>query len=251
MSYMITPLLFVVTALAEIVGCYLPYLWLRQGRSAWLLIPAAFSLAMFAWLLSLHPTAAGRVYAAYGGVYIAVALSWLWLVDGVRPSSSRSAEMSKLCSAPRCTPPIPPVANSRMPAREAACIVVALVTFAAWFFFVDGITALLPAVSVLVIALAVASGWWAGTLRPDTKPALTAALRQRFNVSVSEVDHQDLWQRAAIGASCALVAPPVGMVVSRCLCLCVFVFLCLVTTRHHSLSLVRFRHQLSFDIAPP
>ncbi|MCX7072395.1 MAG: YnfA family protein [Gammaproteobacteria bacterium] len=78
--------LFVLTALAEIVGCYLPYLWLRQGRSAWLLVPAAFSLAAFAWLLSLHPAAAGRVYAAYGGVYIGVALAWLWIVDAVRPT---------------------------------------------------------------------------------------------------------------------------------------------------------------------
>jgi small multidrug resistance family-3 protein len=77
--------LFVITALAEIVGCYLPYLWLRESRSAWLLIPAAASLALFAWLLSLHPTAAGRVYAAYGGVYVSVALVWLWRVDGVRP----------------------------------------------------------------------------------------------------------------------------------------------------------------------
>ena len=56
--------LFFLTALAEIIGCYLPYLWLRQGKSAWLLIPAAASLMLFAWLLSLHPTAAGRVYAA-------------------------------------------------------------------------------------------------------------------------------------------------------------------------------------------
>jgi len=79
--------LFVVTAIAEIVGCYLPYLWLRQGRSAWILLPAAASLALFAWLLSLHPTAAGRTYAAYGGVYIGAALLWLWAVDGVRPTS--------------------------------------------------------------------------------------------------------------------------------------------------------------------
>lgn len=77
--------LFTLTALAEIIGCYLPWLWLRQGRSAWLLLPAALSLAAFVWLLTLHPTAAGRVYAAYGGVYVAVALVWLWLVDGVRP----------------------------------------------------------------------------------------------------------------------------------------------------------------------
>jgi small multidrug resistance family-3 protein len=78
--------LFVATAVAEIIGCYLPYLWLRHGHSAWLLLPAASSLAVFAWLLSLHPTAAGRVYAAYGGVYISVAIMWLWSIDGVRPT---------------------------------------------------------------------------------------------------------------------------------------------------------------------
>ena len=78
--------LFVVTALAEIVGCYLPHLWLKQGKSVWLLVPAAISLALFAWLLSLHPTAAGRVYAAYGGVYVCVALLWLWRVDGIAPT---------------------------------------------------------------------------------------------------------------------------------------------------------------------
>lgn len=79
--------LFLVTALTEIVGCYLPYLWLREGKTIWLLVPAAVSLATFVWLLSLHPTAAGRVYAAYGGVYIFVAICWLWAVDGVRPTS--------------------------------------------------------------------------------------------------------------------------------------------------------------------
>ena len=81
-----TFLLFVATALAEIVGCYLPYLWLKQGRTVWLLVPAALSLALFAWLLTLHETATGRVYAAYGGVYIAVALAWLWAVDQIRPT---------------------------------------------------------------------------------------------------------------------------------------------------------------------
>lgn len=75
--------LFAVTAVAEIVGCYLPWLVLKQGRSVWLLVPAAVSLAAFAWLLTLHPTAAGRTYAAYGGMYIAVALLWLRVVDGV------------------------------------------------------------------------------------------------------------------------------------------------------------------------
>lgn len=78
--------LFVLTALAEIVGCYLPYLWLREGKTVWLLLPGALSLMAFAWLLSLHPTAAGRVYAAYGGVYICMAIVWLWSVDGIRPT---------------------------------------------------------------------------------------------------------------------------------------------------------------------
>jgi small multidrug resistance family-3 protein len=77
-----TTALFVLTALAEIVGCFLPYLWLRKDGSIWLLIPAALSLAAFVWLLTLHPAASGRVYAAYGGVYVAAALVWLRVVDG-------------------------------------------------------------------------------------------------------------------------------------------------------------------------
>ena len=75
--------LFVFSAVAEIVGCYLPYLWLRKNASAWLLLPALGSLVLFAWLLTLHPAAAWRVYAAYGGVYVVVALIWLWKVDQV------------------------------------------------------------------------------------------------------------------------------------------------------------------------
>lgn len=81
-----TTALFIATAVAEIVGCYLPWLWLKQGKPGWLLVPAAASLALFAWLLTLHPSAAGRTYAAYGGVYIAVALIWLWQVEGVTPT---------------------------------------------------------------------------------------------------------------------------------------------------------------------
>ena len=77
--------LYVLTACAEILGCYLPYLWLKKGASIWWLLPAAASLALFAWLLTLHPHPAGRVYAAYGGVYVAVSVLWLWLVDGVLP----------------------------------------------------------------------------------------------------------------------------------------------------------------------
>jgi small multidrug resistance family-3 protein len=82
-----TVVLFILTAVSEIVDCYLPYLWLRQSASIWVLLPAAISLGLFVWLLSLHPAAAGRVYAAYGGVYVAVALGWLWLVDGLRPTA--------------------------------------------------------------------------------------------------------------------------------------------------------------------
>lgn len=78
--------LFTITAVAEIVGCYLPYLWLKKGHSIWLLVPAAFSLAAFVWLLTLHPQAAGRTYAAYGGVYVSVALMWLWIVESTRPT---------------------------------------------------------------------------------------------------------------------------------------------------------------------
>ncbi len=78
--------LFAATAVAELLGCYLPLLWLTGKGSAWLLLPAALSLAVFVWLLTLHPAASGRVYATYGAVYIAMALVWLSLVDGVAPT---------------------------------------------------------------------------------------------------------------------------------------------------------------------
>ena len=75
--------LFTITAIAEIVGCYLGYQWLVEKKPLWYLIPLVISLAIFVWLLTLHPTATGRVYAAYGGIYVAVALMWLHLVDKV------------------------------------------------------------------------------------------------------------------------------------------------------------------------
>ncbi|EPO1790912.1 YnfA family protein [Cronobacter turicensis] len=81
-----TTLLFFATALAEIIGCFLPWLWLRKGATVFLLLPAALSLMLFVWLLTLHPAASGRVYAAYGGVYVMTALLWLRVVDGVRLS---------------------------------------------------------------------------------------------------------------------------------------------------------------------
>lgn len=88
MIYAKTLLLFFITALAEIIGCFLPYYWLRKNGPVWVLIPAALSLALFAWLLTLHPAASGRVYAAYGCVYVATALAWLRVVDRVALSTT-------------------------------------------------------------------------------------------------------------------------------------------------------------------
>lgn len=87
MTLLNTTLLFIATAIAEIIGCYLPYLWLRKDGSIWLLIPAAASLVLFVWLLTLHPAASGRVYAAYGGVYVVTALVWLNVIEGIKLSS--------------------------------------------------------------------------------------------------------------------------------------------------------------------
>ncbi|MCY1160616.1 hypothetical protein D9M71_05760 [compost metagenome] len=75
--------LFFVTAIAEILGCYFPYLILNQGKSHWFWLPTVLSLAVFVWLLTLHPAASGRIYAAYGGIYIFTALMWLRYVDQV------------------------------------------------------------------------------------------------------------------------------------------------------------------------
>lgn len=75
--------LFLLTALMEILGCYFPYLILNQAKSQWLWIPTALALAVFVWLLTLHPAASGRIYAAYGGIYIFSALMWLRFVDQV------------------------------------------------------------------------------------------------------------------------------------------------------------------------
>jgi small multidrug resistance family-3 protein len=73
-------------AVAEIAGCFAFWSWLRLGRPAWWLLPGLLSLALFAYLLTLvESSAAGRAYAAYGGVYIVASIAWLWLVEGVRP----------------------------------------------------------------------------------------------------------------------------------------------------------------------
>ena len=73
-------------ALAEIAGCFAFWAWLRNGQSPLWLVPGLAALAVFAWLLTLAPSDhAGRAYAAYGGVYIAASLLWLWLAEGQRP----------------------------------------------------------------------------------------------------------------------------------------------------------------------
>ena len=76
-----TVLLFFITAVMEILGCYFPYLILNQHKSPWLWIPTVLALTAFVWLLTLHPAASGRIYAAYGGIYIFTALLWLRFVD--------------------------------------------------------------------------------------------------------------------------------------------------------------------------
>lgn len=86
MNWIITLGLFVLTAIAEIVGCYLVLLWVKRGASPWMLAGAIASLLVFAWLLTRHPAESGRVYAAYGGVYTCTALAWLWVVDQVTPT---------------------------------------------------------------------------------------------------------------------------------------------------------------------
>lgn len=86
MHLLSTLALFALTALAEIVGCYLPLLWLSDRAPWWVLLPATAALVAFVGLLTLHPGAAGRTYAAYGGVYVATAILWLWAIDGIRPT---------------------------------------------------------------------------------------------------------------------------------------------------------------------
>jgi small multidrug resistance family-3 protein len=81
-----TLLIYGFAALAEIAGCFAVWAWMRLGASALWLIPGLASLAAFAWLLTLAPSDfAGRAYAAYGGVYVAASLGWLWAVEGARP----------------------------------------------------------------------------------------------------------------------------------------------------------------------
>jgi small multidrug resistance family-3 protein len=79
-------LVYIAAAFSEIAGCFAFWAWARLGKPVWWLLPGLVALALFAWLLTLAPSvAAGRAYAAYGGVYIAASLVWLWAIEGVRP----------------------------------------------------------------------------------------------------------------------------------------------------------------------
>ena len=81
-----TALIYIAAALAEIAGCFAFWGWLRLDKPVWWLAPGMLALALFAYLLTLIDAQhAGRAYAAYGGVYIAASIGWLWLVEGARP----------------------------------------------------------------------------------------------------------------------------------------------------------------------
>ena len=81
--------LYAAAAVAEIAGCFAFWAVVRSGKPVWWLIPGIAALALFAWLLTLSPAdAAGRAYAAYGGIYIAASLGWLMLVEQVAPTRS-------------------------------------------------------------------------------------------------------------------------------------------------------------------
>jgi small multidrug resistance family-3 protein len=81
-----TLLIYGFAAIFEIAGCFSFWAWLKLHKSAWWLAPGIVSLILFAYLLTLVDSpAAGRTYAAYGAIYIASSLIWLWLVEHQRP----------------------------------------------------------------------------------------------------------------------------------------------------------------------
>jgi small multidrug resistance family-3 protein len=85
-SFLITPVVYLAAAAAEIAGCFAFFAWWRLGKSMLWLVPGTASLIAFAFLLALvEAPPAGRIFAAYGGVYVAASLAWLWLAEGFRP----------------------------------------------------------------------------------------------------------------------------------------------------------------------
>ncbi|MGO4438600.1 YnfA family protein [Rhizobium sp. RAF56] len=78
--------LYALAAIAEIAGCFAFWAWMRLGKPVWWLAPGMVSLVLFAWLLALVPSqAAGRTFAAYGGIYVAASVLWLWWIEGRVP----------------------------------------------------------------------------------------------------------------------------------------------------------------------
>ena len=97
-----TALIYVAAALAEIGGCFAFWMWLRLGKSIAWTVPGTASLLLFAYFLTLVPTdAAGRAFAAYGGVYIVASLAWMWAVETVRPDSGTSQAQRSAWPEPR------------------------------------------------------------------------------------------------------------------------------------------------------
>lgn len=83
---MTTFLIYLGAALAEIAGCFAFWAWLKLDKPVWWLLPGLASLAAFAWLLTLVDSpAAGRAFAAYGGVYIVASLAWMALAEKIMP----------------------------------------------------------------------------------------------------------------------------------------------------------------------
>ena len=78
-------LLFVVAGLCEIGGGYLVWLWLREGKSIWVAVAGAVVLILYGIIPTLQPANFGRVYAAYGGVFVVLSILWGWKVDNIAP----------------------------------------------------------------------------------------------------------------------------------------------------------------------
>ena len=77
--------LFMIAGLCEIGGGYLVWLWIREGRSFWVAVAGAFVLILYGIVPTLQPANFGRVYAAYGGVFVVLSILWGWKVDNILP----------------------------------------------------------------------------------------------------------------------------------------------------------------------
>lgn len=85
MTYIKSFIYFLLAGLCEIGGGYLVWLWLRENKSIWLAVIGAVILVLYGVIPTLQPATFGRVYAAYGGVFVALSLLWGWRIDKVMP----------------------------------------------------------------------------------------------------------------------------------------------------------------------